>query len=256
MSGIAAVHPDQLMWYACGRVDPDEASRIEGHLAVCEECRDEVRRLRSMSLSLRKAYDGGHPVCADLVAYRDDSSSMLPPAAARLTAHLRSCADCGEELARLDRAVAIGRRRWNDGAPSAPVAARPEACGARWGWAAAAMVVVALTLPARPVLSTASFIPNLRGLETSRRLLGLGPWRISVLLPTDAPPATYAMRVRSLDGADRPVFEQSGWVDPATPAVLDVAILPKAGRYVLEMEASRGSALGVYPYPFDVVTSP
>src|SRR5512134_2243855 len=101
------------------------------HLALCEDCRDEFRSLRSMARSLRRAAAAGHPACADLVAYHGGERSLASWDVARISAHLRACAPCASELARLDRAAAVARRRWNDGGavalPAVPIPPLVEA---------------------------------------------------------------------------------------------------------------------------------
>jgi hypothetical protein len=38
---------------------PDQIAQVEKHLAVCPECQDEVRNLRSLEAALRLAREGG-----------------------------------------------------------------------------------------------------------------------------------------------------------------------------------------------------
>jgi anti-sigma factor RsiW len=258
------MHPERLLWYACGRLDPDEVEDVERHLALCKDCRDEFRSLRSMARSLRRASDAGHPACADLVAYHGDERSLPPHDAARISAHLRVCAACEADLTSLDRAAAVGRRRWEDGAaiadPAAPRAPVVPVATSSWSRgvgrlaATAAMVMVVLTLPPRPTVSTVTFVPILRSRETVRRPVGLGALRVNVVLPSQAPPARYTTRVRSLDPSVGQVYAHTGRAGPEVPLVLEIPGFPTPGRYVLEMEAAGDG--GRYTYPFDVVRWP
>jgi len=252
-------HPARLLWYACGRLDPGESEAVERHLGTCAACRDELKRLRSMAQSLRAASGEGHPDAAELVAYHDDPSAMLPLDATRVAEHLRACAACGEDLARLSRAAAVARRRFARSAAPAVVAPRSSwTYGARGLLATAALVLVVLTLPPRSPMSTATLVPIRRGPETAVRLVGLGPWRLNVLLPTQAPSAEYEMRIRGVGDPEQTVYDRLGRAGPESSVVLEVPGFPRPGRYVLEMEVNGGVAGsgGTYTYPFDVTRSP
>jgi len=250
-----AGHPERLLWYACGRLDAAEVEAVERHLAVCEACRAELPRLRSIGASLRREAGAGHVEAPALVSFHDGEAA--PPAAAKIAAHLETCAACRADLASLGRASAPGRRRWEG-----VVALPPPAVGnaaASWSRrvrrlsAAAAIVFMIVTWPARPLVSTAAFAPVLRGSEPARRLAGLGPWRLSVLLPTQASETDYAIRIRGVDGGETAVYPVSGRFGPAGPVIVEVSSFAKPGRYVLELQATGEGDAGPHAYPFEVV---
>jgi len=251
------------MWYACGRLDPAEAEIVEIHLASCDECRSDLVSLRSMGASLRTAIGSGHAACAELVAFHNGDCTLPATVAVRIAEHVEVCASCRAELATLDHASVRRRRRWSTGATLAD--SRPpvlRAAGSSWSrrahrmLAAAAMVLVVLTWPVRPLTPTAVFTPALRGADVARRLSGLGPWRLSVFLPTQAIEAEYAIRIRGPNAGDGPVYDGIGRFGPAAPAIVEVPSFPKPGRYVLEMEAKRDGEGMAHAYPFEVVSAP
>ncbi|MBI2766885.1 MAG: anti-sigma factor [Chloroflexi bacterium] len=100
---------DDLAAYALGALDPEDRARVEGHLAGCTVCRDELARYSAVAAALR-----------------EDSSEAAPPELVweRIAAHIRA------------------------GTPSpAAAAARAESRKLRLlgiGWAATAAALVAV----------------------------------------------------------------------------------------------------------------
>ncbi len=93
-------HPHLLPWLGTGRLDANEARRVEEHLAQCEECTEVAASLASMGGSLRAA-SAEHIGGEELVMWAEGRIHGEPARCARIEVHLAGCAECRDDLAAL-----------------------------------------------------------------------------------------------------------------------------------------------------------
>jgi hypothetical protein len=250
-------HPERLIWYACGRLDPGEARAIERHLAACSDCAVEVEALRSMARSIREQARTDHVATWDLIAHHDAGPRPSGDRARAIRGHLRECRECASDLAALGKAGRLERRLRRGRLPAAAAVA------------AAAVIVLAAAGAAgfriaRPAATEAPdlrprqavFAPVQRSARGERRLEGPGPWEVLVLLPYGAPAGPYRARIHRADGTAELIFEADVEPDAEGRLRLGVSRVSGPGRYVLSLRPRDGTGADPYLFGFDVVGAP
>lgn len=134
-----------LPWHANGTLAPDEAARVDEHLAACAICREEIRACREMAVSLAGAPAAGLDGGAGSGFEGGFESGFEAGAEAEVEAEAEAAVEAGlaRVTARIDGstgAVAARRRpaRW----PALAATPRPV----RWLLAAQAAALVAAIL--------------------------------------------------------------------------------------------------------------
>jgi hypothetical protein len=225
-------HPDRLPWYAAGTLGSGERAAIDAHLRGCAECRAELERWSALGRVLR-AEAGDHPSVEELTKFAE--ATLTTADASEIERHLSSCEAC-----RADVEVARGLC-----SPGEVPASRQ-----RWGKVAAlvAGVGIALTLLAwivdrvrsGPEVHVARRIvlepPYRSGGETAEgRLLGAGPWSVTLVLPDTAEGGPYRLTIVDT-GSGRPVH-QAAEVSVDAGATVDVVLAGlDPGAYVARLE--------------------
>jgi len=237
----ASDHPERLLWYATGALDPEEARQIEAHLAVCSECVEELARFRSLSETMRhrQFVDRSHVGVEDLVAYDADPKGMEPSTRALIDRHLQGCADCREDVESLRAAGReMGARVPPPLRPMSAASLRAGRAGLRWMGLAAVLAVAlagaaAVWWTLRPEPSRITLLPALRGGDETVILTGAGPWPVTVVLPFDAADGPYLMALTDPDGATVSMGGQASV--SASDGQLDLLLPPlsRPGRYQL-----------------------
>jgi anti-sigma factor ChrR (cupin superfamily) len=203
-------HPDRLLWYAAGSLDPAESAEIERHLRECADCRGEVEAVRSLARTLRADPERAHVPADRLVAWQDARSGLSPAERAGIGDHLRRCPSCASDLDALRRANGVERR--------------PQL---RWALPAAASLVLVLAAgwqlggrrgdPARPARDTRPIVLVLPPGQRGGSLLPAIPavpavpagraLRVEALLPLHADQAAYRLRIRRADATAKVELE-------------------------------------------------
>jgi anti-sigma factor RsiW len=245
-------HPDRLPWLVAGRLEPLESRQVAEHLRSCAACRAAAEALASMRRSLDAVHGAGHVTSEDLVAFTEHDAALPPARRRAIAAHLGDCGECAEDERLLRRVAAPGG-----------AGARPPArfLWRQWGVAAvlAGMVVglgaflVARRMPAMPGTGPT---PGVTLFASPRRAprpdltLAPGPARpITVLLPLDAHPGTYRMRLERPDGV---VSEGARWdadENGVLTATLPAIAAPGTYRLVLRQNVPE---VREYAYEFRV----
>lgn len=165
-----------LPWHANGTLEPDEAARVEEHLAACTICREELRACRELAASLPGAAADPDP----------------EPGLARVLARIEAeAAAGGRPLRRRDDRARL-RDRWR-----ALLAATPRPVRAALAAQAAALAAFALAF------ALAAGADGARGIE-AREAAPAGPTRFHTLSDPRAgdPAAPGAVRLRLVFAGD------------------------------------------------------
>jgi anti-sigma factor RsiW len=279
-------HPNLLFWYVSGDIDSSDRSGVEGHLAICEECRIEVQALTSMMKSLRFHARVEHIPSAELVLYEERSTLARADRRSAIEAHLQTCRECTDDLESLRQASGIERRSMSSadaigsessgaasgvadlravGASGSVKAKGPARVsilsGALYAGAALA-ILIATMLPGRlrpaavePITVTpVVFSAPQRGAEAARVLPGLGPWSVRVILPLDAPLGDYEATVLREDRTPLPGFETTAAARDESGVVIVLPPLPAPGRYLLLLRLHSDRSETPEQYPFEVMS--
>lgn len=128
---------------ATGRLENEVAADVRAHAEGCDDCALTLRLAQTLRREVRESGSSfltSHPLSIDLADCALDAAGQSAETQAAIDAHVAMCPACAEELAHA-RAVA--------GAPlEAPVLAGPSRWRATMPLAAAAVAVLALSLPA------------------------------------------------------------------------------------------------------------
>jgi hypothetical protein len=246
-----ARHPEQLPWFASGRVGRAQAAAIERHLQRCEECRAEVSALRSMYRSIREETVSAHVAPVRLVAYYTRDPQCSEHDRRLIDEHLRTCHACSADLMALERADA----------PVHPKRAR------RFLGAAASILIVAAAgwqlaswrprsaIPA--AVTHVVFRPAQRG-ASAAPLIGAGPWELEVWLPLHASAPGYRARIYRSDDPSNTIFETSVVAGPKDESVLLLVPggLLRPGHHELQLISQDGGGSGPDVRGFDVERAP
>ena len=255
-NGRMSDHPDKLLWYVSGALNPDEALHVETHLRDCVECRGVASTLEAWKTSvLRRPTPGLHPEPEELDDYLRFPPKERRAERATIEAHLGGCAACRDDLAAL--------RRTYEGAASevGPMTATRRSDTERVetirGWVLAAALVAVLIAPAAwfwmsgredvPVL-----VPALRAAVIGPVLAGKGPWRTSLVPPAEASPGLYEMRVERLDGTLVEPMDRLDLLEGEDRIPIEVPVLPGPASYRIVMVPSGEDASAAHFYPFRV----
>jgi hypothetical protein len=264
VSAAGRDHPARLLWYAAGRLEPGEAETIGRHVVACAACAEEVEGLRSMFRSIREQSEQDHVSCADLLAYHDRDPALDASHERAIEAHVSECHQCADDLAVLERAtIAEGRataRSVGDGrrAVRIPVGVLVAVAAATLAVSIVAVGIggwrpAAISPP--PAGAPQFFTPLQRGSGGVRRLTGLGPWPIRVLLPLDAPRGAYDLRIRRADGTAELLHESIVEIS-GDRLLVEIPRLPAAGHYLLELVARDPAGHDPFLYGFEAGWTP
>lgn len=222
--------------FVCGRVPVGLRPGLEAHLEACEECRglaESYRRVAGALGAEAAAEPTGHPSGGDIVSYAAHPDDLPRSEADRITAHLRDCPSCAEEVGitrradRATRSAALGRRAplavFDPGRWSAPA----------FGSLAAAIVAGVLGYPVFLGLvrlpEVQSEVETLRtAMEADRRALG--------------------GLQSSLDEMRDRLHGLGSWTGPVDLAVLEGPARSRGPEPIVRIEAGQPFALvGVLP---------
>jgi anti-sigma factor RsiW len=125
----------------------DESARgeLEAHLAGCERCRGVVATYGAIHEALRE--ETVHLATDEIVAYVTDREVRAPDERERVEAHAVTCANCRDQIARVEQVHESVQADSSGRETSRPSARRPWYAGP-WLAAAAALFAVALLYPA------------------------------------------------------------------------------------------------------------
>jgi hypothetical protein len=129
-----------------GTLDGAEQSALEEHLAACEDCRSLATFHRILHDSLNSVTE--HPRPRAIVRYALEQDATESTARKSLEEHLRSCASCADEIARVRRAEDSVLRQ-TDTRAAPPRTVEPfRRLPAGWLAVAAVLLLTALAYPA------------------------------------------------------------------------------------------------------------
>jgi len=268
----SGAHPENLLWYAGGSLEPEERSSVELHLAVCRRCREDLALFRSMTRSVREQTRIDHASPAELMKMLEPGPGTAGSRAAFLDEHLAACLECSSDLARLREARRVEERLFAGGSGEAAAAPGRRRWARMAAYAAALLVLAGLggwslgrVFPpaeiARPAAAGASaslptLLPPERGAAREARLSPSGPWKLRVVLPFGHEEGAYSA---SLQGAGLAAPVSIG--EEIVPTREGVAILalpgPLApGRFRVTLTPRAGANPRSYGYDFEVAEEP
>jgi hypothetical protein len=208
-----SMHPELLPWYAAGSVSPEEAREIAAHLESCENCRKELKDLRSLGATLQ-------------------AEAALAP----------EVFGAGEQ-----------RASWLRGSGMASwlLAAAMLVFGLAVGIVGSRIVGESVPGVARQPIEVVTLTPATRGGDGVPELRGAGPWALAILLPSSASPGRYDVWLEAEDGSrrgDSTIVSESdgnGWVgfhlEPLPADIYTVVLraqgteVPATYRYALRV---------------------
>lgn len=251
-AGVMPHEPELLLpFYVAGSLDPEEKGTVEAHLAACSECRNEVIALRSMRTTLRDQVRSAHPPPERLVRLTEPEAGTDATALGDRV-HVDACAECGEEIQALRRTDARSHGRpWRT----------------RWWIAAAAgfLLALALAIPASswlwddvPVAReplAVTILPSTRGAPPENLLPGVGPWDLSIVLPSSASSGAYRLEIAD-ERPPGPVVVAAGPIRSEDGRIrYTLSPLESPGSYRLRVYDDRATGGAVYVYHFEVAAA-
>lgn len=271
MSRAPGAHPDKLLWYAGGSLDPKEAELVDAHLAACRRCREEVALFRSMARSLREQARIDHAGPGELIARLEAGPESGGPRARFLDEHLAACRECASDLETLREARAVEEGLAGRVSPPAATAAaggapRRSRAVRLAGFAAALLVLaglgavgIARLAPPATVEETiplVTLVPPERGAPHEVRLFRPGPWKLRVVLPFGHERGRYRASLwgpglgASGAAAGEVVAGESG------VTILTITRDLGPGRFHLMLDPGGDGPSHGYDYPFEVAEEP
>ena len=236
-------HPDELLWYVSGNLDPDERRRIESHLIACAECRALARTLEPLKMGCSKVQSPAtHPGPEELDAFRLGARDEPSAGRALIEIHLRECAACREDLAVL--------REMDESAPAA-------AGHRRWLLMAAASLAILIApliwiwLSSRG--SAVILMPSLRSAAEPSVLHGNGPWRVILVPSSEAAQGLYDLQVERPDGSLVTSLASFRLAEGQESMEVEVPALP-SGAYRIAIRISGQDGAPSYVYAFRVAS--
>ncbi len=148
---------------ATGRLDAGTAAAVQAHASACDECALTLRLAGTLQRAVREQGPGfltTHPTSTALASRALAAEEQDPSARAAIDAHVAICPACAEDLAHA-RAMASAPLQ-------APVLAGPSRWRATMPLAAAAVAVLALSLPAYRGLVELPRVQHEQQTETQR----------------------------------------------------------------------------------------
>ena len=253
-------HPDKLLWFVSGNLEPEEARHVESHLSVCAECRSIARTLESWKTGvLRRTESSEHPTPEELDGYCSSAPIQRSAEHARLENHLSECGACREDLAALRRSYELTPPQTSAANAASRIDVERRAAVRRWILAACLAGLLAAPLGwfwlagrgVDPVL-----MPSLRGQSEGPVLRGKGPWRAHLVPPSEAGPGRYEMRVERIDGSVVEPMQAQELLTGQERIRIEIPVLTVPGSYRIVLSSAGSVRAAAQLYPFQVESIP